>query len=222
MADEPLSAEAAKRRSRWLTRLGQPVHLDYPFFAIGEVFRRAPGRTVATGELGTGRVAAGDALECFGYSEAPIPVRVLRVDRPDSLHRGVSEVAEGVAGDVLGLALEHDAAREVVPGQCLAPAGRLRTLSIVEGDVWIVTADDIPCVPEERRAMLDDLASGRGLELYFHTRAVEARVRGAWRPELGEEYRLMFDVPAPIPVYDGARFGVRYRGLTIGAGFVLE
>jgi translation elongation factor EF-Tu-like GTPase len=210
-----------ERRRRWLTRLGQPVYLDYPFFAIGDVFRRAPGRTVATGELGTGRIAAGDDLECSGYVAAPISVRVLRVDRPDSVHRGVSEVAEGVAGDVLGVTLEHDASSEIVPGQCLAPAGRLRTPSIVEGDVWIVTADDLPCIPEERRAILDDLATGQGLELFFHTRAVPARVRGAWRPELGEEYRLAFDVPTPIPVYEGARFGVRYRGLTVGAGFVL-
>ena len=65
-------------------------------------------------------------MECVGYAPAPILVRVLRVDRPDALGRGVNPVAEGVAGDVLGLMLEHDAASEIVPGQCLAPAGRLR------------------------------------------------------------------------------------------------
>jgi translation elongation factor EF-Tu-like GTPase len=215
------SALLAGRRQAWLARLGRPVDLDYPFFAIGDVFPQGPSRTIATGELGTGRVAAGDVLEAVGYAPSPIRVRVARVERPDAQGRGVTEVSEGVAGDVLGLTLEHDASSEVVLGQCLAPSGRLRALSVVDADVWIVTPDDLPCIPEEQREILDAVAAGRGLDLYFHTREVPARARGEWRPALGEEYRVVFDLAVPVAVYEGARFGLRHRGLTIGAAFVI-
>jgi translation elongation factor EF-Tu-like GTPase len=222
MEDGPLSTGASERRSRWLARLGHPVDLDYAFFAIGDVFRPAPGQTVAAGELGTGRVVAGDLLEAVGYGAVALSVRVARVERPDPLGRGVSEVPEGVAGDVLGLTLEHDPSAEIVVGQGLAPEGRLRAVSRVEAELWIVTAEDLPCVPAEQRAILDDLTTGRGLDLFFHTRAVPARAPAGWRPELGEEYRLAFDLSCPVPLYDGARFGLRYKGLTIGVGFVVD
>jgi len=207
------------RRSRWLARLGEPVDLDYTFFAVGEVFPRSPGRTVVTGELGTGHIGPNDELEAVGYGPAPVPVRVERVERPHPVTGAIVEVDRGNAGDVLGLTLAHEPALGLVIGQCLASTGRLRAATVVEADVWIVEAADLPCIPEEQTALFDEIGEGRGLELFFHTRSVSARMRGEWRPALGEEYRLTFDLAAAVPLYEGARFGVRARGLTIGIGF---
>ena len=84
-----------------------------------------------------------------------------------------------------------------------------------------MTAEDLPCVPEEQRAILAEIAAGRGLGLFFHTRTVAARAATTWHPELGEEYRLAFDLAAPVPLYEGARFGITFKGLTVGVGFVV-
>ena len=121
---------------------------------------------------------------------------------------------------MLGITLEHAARAVIVAGQGLAPANCLRAASRIEGDVWIVTAADLPCLPDEQRGILEELASGRGLEMFLHTRCVAARVEGEWRPELGAEYRLAFELSEAVPLYAGARFGLRYEGLTVGVGFV--
>jgi elongation factor Tu len=209
-------------RRDWLARLGRPVALDHAFFAVDGVYPKGEGVTVVTGELGTGRAAVGDALEAVGYAEAPVPVRVARVERPVPLVRGVEEVVEAEAGDVVGLTLEHAAGARLVKGQCLAPPGRLRTASRVEADVWAVPAYDLPGTPEEQLHLIDEVAAGRGLELFFHTRAVPARSEVPWRPELGAERRLRFALEEAVPLYPGARFGLRYGGLTFGAGFVVD
>ena len=207
-------------RRDWLARLGRPVALDFAFFAVDEAFAEGAGRTIALGELGTGRVAPGDALEAVGIEAEPVAVRVARVDEPAAEGRGVVTRDAGEAGRVLALALEHDPAAAVVPGQCLAPAGRLAAATAIAADVWIAPAGDLPGSGVEQRRLLRDLAAGRGLELFFHTRPVEARPIAVWEPRFGAEYRLAFDLAHPVALYPRARFALHYEGLPFGAGFV--
>lgn len=209
-------------RRRWLARLGQAVDLSFPFFPIAGVHARGAGLTIVTGELATGRIAVGDELEAAGYRDDPLTVRVVRIERPDEHLRAVGAIERAVAGDVLGLTLAHDAETTLEPGQCVAPAGRLRVSSRVEADVWIVPADDLPVGPGDARRLLEELAAGRGPELFFYSRAIAARVDGPWSPQSGVEYRLGFTLERPVALHDGARFGLTLEGLTIGAGFVLE
>ena len=221
MSDEPLRPDDEDRvRRAWLARLGMPVHLDFPLFPVEGVFEQAPGASVAVGELATGRLALGDELEAVGYGAAPVPVRVARIEQPDTLRREVHDAALGTAGQHYGLTLEHDPSSPLVPGQCLAPAGRLASAASVEASVWVVPVDDWPIAEAERRFVLAELAEGRGLGLFFHARAVAARASEAWRPVPGREYRLRFELAEPVPLYDGARFGLLYETLTVGVGFV--
>ena len=210
---------AADIRRAWLARLGRPIALDFPFFAVDDAFAVGGGRTVALGELGTGRVAAGDALEAVGLGPAPVPVVVARVERPAPDGRGVVPVAAGEAGETLGLTLEHAPGAAVVAGQCVAPPGRLAAAATLDAEVWVLSADDLPGSPVELRRMLADVAQGRGLELFVHTRPVAARA-ARWRPELGAEYGLTLTLAHPVAVYPGARFALRYAGLTFGVGTV--
>jgi translation elongation factor EF-Tu-like GTPase len=207
-------------RVRWLARLGTFVDLDFPFFPVAEVFDQGPGATVAVGELGTGRIALGDELTAIGYLPSPVAVRVVRIEQPDTIRREVHDAALAVAGQHYGLTLEHDPATKIVPGQAIAPAGRLRTARAIDADVWVAPADEWPVSEDDRRFVLGELAEGRGLNLFFHTHAVAARAVDPWRPEPGLEYRLRFELAEAVPLYDGARFGLRYETLTTGAGFV--
>jgi translation elongation factor EF-Tu-like GTPase len=220
VSDGPAAGDGVTRR-RWLARLGAAADLGYPFFAVAEVFGRSPGVTVAVGELATGRVVLGEELEAVGYAPGPAAARVARIERPDALRREVADAAVAVAGQHYGLTLEHDPASPIVRGQGLAPAGRLRAARGIEADVWVVPDDDWPIAEGERRIVLGELAEGRGLRLFFHTRATGARAVGAWRPESGREGRARFELDEPVPLYEGARFGLLYETLTVGAGFVL-
>lgn len=209
-------------RQDWMGRLGRPVSLDFPFFAVDEAWPVEPGRTIVAGELGTGSVRAGDVLEAAGITPLRTAVRVLRVERPIPQRRDVEVVETGSAGEVLGILVEHDPTREVVAGQCLAPVGALQTAARVSGEVWLVTAEDLPGTAEEHRTLLDDVAANRGIEVFFHTRSVPGRVVGSWTPVLGAEFSATFQLDAPVALYPGTRFALRYRALTFGVGFVRQ
>ena len=214
-----MSRSEEEIRRDWLARLGRPTPLDFAFFAVAEVYSRGPGVTVAAGEVGTGSVAHGDALEAVGISATPFPVRVARVELPGAAG-GVEESAAAAAGQVVGLTVEHPPGTEVVVGQCLAPAGRLALASRVEADVRVVPAEDLPISSYDRRRLVEDVSAGRDFGLYVHTREVDARCETAWRPDFGAEYRLAFALEYPVALYPGTRFALRYQGLTFGAGFV--
>jgi len=208
-------------RCTWLARLGRPVALDFAFLAVGDAFPQAADRTVALGELGAGRVVPGDRLEAVGLAPAPVPVRVARVEQP-APGGGVTATDAGEAGQVLGLTLEHAPGAAIVPGQCLAPPGRLALAAAVAAEAWILPAGDLPGSPLEQRRLLEAAAEGRDLELVFHSHPVAARPAETWRPELGAEYRIAFDLAHPVALYPDTRFALRHTGLTFGAGIVLH
>lgn len=214
--------DADEIRRRWLGRLGRPTELDFAFFASEDVFALEPGRTVAIGELRTGRIVAGEALEAVGLSEERLPVRVLAVEEPLANGRGVAPVAEGRAGRVLALTLEHASDGALAAGQCLAPPGRLALSRHVTADVWLLPSDELPGSPVEQRHLVRDVAAGHKFDLFFHTRPVVARTDAPWQPELGTERRLGFALERPVALYPETRFALRYDGLTFGAGFVIE
>lgn len=209
-------------RRRWLERLGQPVTLDFPFAAIEEVFPVSPGIAIATVEIGAGSISVSDRLEAVGHWPFPIAVEILRIEAPVPERREVEEVAFAIAGSVVGLQLAHDPESQIRAGQCLAPGGKLALVSVFNADVWSLPPEDLPGDAREQAAMCDAIEAGSGLELFMHTRAVSARSRETWRPSLGRESRLAFDLDAPVAIYPGTRFGLCYEGLTFGAGFVLD
>lgn len=207
-------------RRRWLERLGRPVHLAFPFAAVEDVFPRGRGVSMASVEIGAGSISIGDRLVAAGYTAAPVPVMVAGIDLPVPERRGVQPVERATAGAVVGLDLRHDPSSAVLPGQCLAPAGRLAVASGFEADVWCLAASELPGSPGEQQALCDAIASGTGLDVFVHARALGARTREPWRPSLGDEAVVRIELSAPVAVYPGTRFGLRYEGLTFGAGFV--
>ncbi len=206
-------------RREWLAKLGREIELDYPFFPVEDAFVQGPTRTVAVGELCSGTVVAGDELEAVGILSVPTRVVVTGVTRPRD-GTGVEPVVAALPGGAYALTLDHASSERVVFGQCLAPPGALSASATVSADVWVVSADDLPGSALEHRRMLEEVAVGRGLELFFHTRAVEGRALERWAPSLGAEYRLTFELGHSVALFPEARFALRHSGLTIGAGIV--
>jgi translation elongation factor EF-Tu-like GTPase len=215
-----MDSDTERIRRAWLARLGTPIALDFPLFPVEDAFPRGHGVTVALGELATGRVVAGDALEAVGVAFEPVPVEVRAIERPAAGGRGVEPVVAALAGGAFGLTLGHAPEHVVVSGQCLAPHGRLSSAATVAADVWMLGEDDLPGTPVELRRMLADVAAGRALDLFFHTRSVAARCAIGWTPVLGAEARVRFDLAHPVALYPGVRFAVRYDGLVVGVGVV--
>lgn len=209
-------------RRRWLERLGRPVELDFALFVVDDVFPRGEGRAVALGEVGTGRIAAGDELEAVGVAPEPTLVRVALVEQPSPDSAGVVAVEAADAGQSYALTLEIAAGATLAPGQCLAPRGRLAQATAIDAEVWILPVDLLPGSPFEQRRLLADAAAGRGLDAVFHTRPVAARPTVDWRPALGAEYRLAIELAHPVALYPATRFALRYEGLVFGAGVVIS
>jgi len=207
-------------RRRWLERLGQPAILDFPFAAIEEVFPVTAGISIAMVEVGSGSISVSDRLEAVGFAPWSTDVEVLRIESPVPERREVSEIAFAAAGSVVGVHLAHDPASSVIAGQCLAPAGRLEARTRVAADIWCLPPEELPGTPPEQQALCDAITAGHGLEVFVHTRAVRARACTMWRPSLGAETELEFELDAPVAIYPGTRFGLCYEGLTFGAGFV--
>jgi len=207
-------------RRRWLARLGRSAELDYPLLLVSNVWRPSPGVSIATCEVASGRVSPGDTLEASGYIDAPLEVRVMRIERADDAQTVVTALAAD-AGQIVGVTLAHDAASSVEPGQCVAPPGRITTTREISADVWLLSEPEVDVSGSDKRRLLRHLVYGQGLELFFHTRSVPASPLAAWTPQFGREYALGFRLAETVPLYEGTRFGVRYEGLTVGAGFVL-
>ena len=207
-------------RRRWLERLGQPVQLDFPFAAIEAVYPFSSGISIATVEIGSGSITTSDRLDAVGFSPIPIAVEVVRIEAPVPERRDVTEVAFATSGSVVGLQLAHDPGTSIHAGQCLAPAGRLQSALSFVADVWCLPPEDLPGTALEQHSLCDAIEAGSGLELFVHTRAVPARSRETWRPSLGRDATLTFELDASVALYPGTRFGLCYEGLTFGAGFV--
>jgi len=205
-----------------MARLGTPVALDHAFLAVEDAFAGETGRTVALGELGAGRVVAGDVLEAVGMTEPRVPVVVRAIERAAAAGHGVEPIEAALPGAVVALTLEHAADAAVAPGQCLAPVGRLGVASRVETELWILGADDLPGSDPELRRMLAHLGSGLEIELFFHTRPVAASCTSAWMPALGAEYGLTFELAHPVALAAETRFAVRYEDLIVGVGVVSQ
>lgn len=207
-------------RRRWLERLGQPVQLDFPFAAIEAVYPVSSGISIATVEIGSGSITMSDRLEAVGTSPVPVAVEVVRIEAPVPERRDVTEVAFATAGSVVGLQLAHDPATSIFAGQCLAPAGRLSSARSFAAEVWCLPPEDLPGTALEQHSLCDAIEAGSGLELFVHTRPVPASSREKWRPMLGRDTTLTFDLDWTVALYPGTRFGLSYEGLTFGAGFV--
>ena len=197
-----LAAKARERDENAVARM--PIDRAFTIKGFG---------TVVTGTLIAGRIRAGDELEILPpiSSSAASPGRRARA-RGLQVHGKSTQ--EALAGERVAVNLQGIDLAEVERGQTLAPAGRLRTSSMLDA----------------RLRLLDSAARGlrarSRVRLHIGAAEVLARVVPLGRMELtpGESSFAQLRLETPTLAMPGDHFIVRAYSpvVTIGGGVVID
>jgi selenocysteine-specific elongation factor len=197
-----LAAKARERDENAVARM--PIDRAFTIKGFG---------TVVTGTLIAGRIRAGDELEILPpiSSSAASPGRRARA-RGLQVHGKSTQ--EALAGERVAVNLQGIDLAEVERGQTLAPAGRLRTSSMLDG----------------RLRLLDSATRGlrarSRVRLHIGAAEVLARVVPLGRKELtpGESCFAQLRLETPTLAMPGDHFIVRAYSpvVTIGGGVVID
>jgi elongation factor Tu len=186
--------------------------VDRPFLLSVEDVHHIEGRgTVATGKIERGRVRPGDEVEIVGLTREPRRTVATSVEM---FHK---PLAEGVAGENVGVLLRHVKRDEVERGQVLARPGSVTPHTRFSASVYVLNKDE--------GGRHTPFFAGYRPQFYFRTTDVTGTII---LPE-GVEMCLPGDVAGvdvelsadrPVPMDEGLRFAIREGSRTVGSGTV--
>jgi selenocysteine-specific elongation factor len=197
-----LAAKARERDENAVARM--PIDRAFTIKGFG---------TVVTGTLIAGRIRAGDELEILPpiSSSAVSPGRRARA-RGLQVHGKSTQ--EALAGERVAVNLQGIDLAEVERGQTLAPAGRLRTSSMLDGRLRLLGS------------ATRSLRARSRVRLHIGAAEVLARVVPLGRKELtpGESCFAQLRLETPTLAMPGDHFIVRAYSpvVTIGGGVVID
>ncbi len=186
--------------------------VDRPFLMSIEDVHTIEGQgTVVTGKIERGRVRGGDAVQVIGLRTEPLSTVVRSVE----MFRKI--VAEGVAGQNVGVLLRNVKREEVERGQVLARPNSITPHTRFEAAVYVLGKDE--------GGRHTPFFTGYSPQFYFRTTNV---TRSVTLPENvamclpGDNVALTVDLAGaqPIAMDDGLRFAIREGGRTVGSGTV--
>lgn len=194
-----LAAKARERDENAVARL--PIDRAFTIKGFG---------TVVTGTLIAGRIRAGDELEIL----PPISSSGARRSRARGLQVHGKSTQEALAGERVAVNLQGIDLAEVERGQTLAPAGRLRTSSMLDARLKLLDS-----APRSLRARAR-------VRLHIGAAEVLARVVPLGRLELapGASSFAQLRLETPTLALPGDHFIVRAYSpvVTIGGGVVID
>jgi elongation factor Tu len=185
--------------------------VDKPFRLAVEGVHSIEGLgTVATGVIEQGRVAAGDKVEVLGFGPAveSVVTGVEQFKRP---------LAEGVAGQNVGVRLRGVKADEIRRGQVLAAPKSIRPRSRFRASVYALRKDE--------GGRHTPFFGGYKPQFYLRTTDVTGVVALPADVEMvmpGDNARIEVSLDRPIALEAGSRFAIREGGKTVGSGVVSE
>ena len=185
--------------------------LDRPFLlAVEGVYSIEGLGTVATGLIAQGRVAPGDRVEVIGLGDSVETV----VTGVEAFHR---PLAEGKAGENVGVRLRGVKADQIRRGQVLAAPKSIRPRSKFRAEVYALSK-----VEGGRHT---PFFGGYKPQFYLRTTDVTGVVslpEGVEMVMPGDNARVEVSLDRPIALEAGSRFAIREGGKTVGSGVVSE
>ena len=186
--------------------------VDRPFLMSIEDVHTIEGQgTVVTGKIERGRVRGGDAVQVIGLRTEPLSTVARSVEMFHKI------VAEGVAGQNVGVLLRNVKREEVERGQVLARPNSITPHTRFEAAVYVLGKDE--------GGRHTPFFTGYSPQFYFRTTNVTGSVTLPENVAMclpGDNVALTVDLAGdqPIAMDDGLRFAIREGGRTVGSGTV--
>lgn len=183
--------------------------LDKPFLLpIEDVFSIKGRGTVVTGRIERGEVKVNDTVEIVGIKKTTSTV----VTGVEMFRK---ELAEGQAGDNVGVLLRGIEKTDVERGQVLAKPGSVTPHTDFEAEVYILT--------KEEGGRHTPFFSGYRPQFYIRTTDVTGEVtlpKGVEMVMPGDSAKMTIKLIQPVALEEGLRFAIREGGHTVGAGVI--
>ena len=190
----------------------EPVRaIDKPFLMpVEDVFTISGRGTVVTGRVERGVVKVGEEIEIVGFR-----------DTQKTVATGVEMfrklLAEGQAGDNIGVLLRGTKREEVERGQVLAKPGSITPHTKFNAEAYVLT--------KEEGGRHTPFFNGYRPQFYFRTTDVTGVVKLPEGTEMvmpGDNINVEIELITPVAMDDGLRFAIREGGRTVGAGVVTK
>ncbi len=194
------------------TYIPEPAReIDKPFLMAVEGVFSIPGRgTVATGRIERGRVKVGEEVELVGFGESKKTV----VTGVEMFRK---ELAEGQAGDNVGLLLRGLKKEEIERGQVLCKSGTVKPHKKFKCEIYVLS--------KEEGGRHSPFFNGYRPQFYFRTTDVTGIVTLPQGREMvmpGDNVSVTVDLISSIAMEKDQRFAIREGGRTVGSGIVTE
>lgn len=190
--------------------------IHQPFLmSVEDVFSIAGRGTVATGLIERGTVKAGDLVELVGS-------KVTRNTTVIGIEMFRRTLAEGMAGDNVGLLLRAVQKHEVERGMVIVKPGSIAPHTQFESEVYVLTAQE--------GGRTTPFFSGYRPQFFVRTTDVTGMVTSFTTDEgseiemvmPGDHVKMNVALLEPTALEVGMRFAIREGGRTIGAGVVSQ
>jgi len=185
--------------------------LDKPsLLPIEDVFSIKGRGTVVTGRIERGKMKVGEELEIVGINKT-----VKTVVTGVEMFR--KQLAEGLAGDNVGILLRGIERDDVERGQVLAAPGSITPHTEFEAKVYILS--------KEEGGRHTPFFTGYRPQFYIRTTDVTGEAtlpEGVEMVMPGDNVQMTVKLITPIAIEDEMRFAIREGGHTVGAGVVTK
>lgn len=183
--------------------------LDKPFaMPVEDVFSIQGRGTVVTGRVEQGIVKPGETVEILGLKE-PLTTTVTGVEMFKK------SLAEGRAGENVGLLLRGVKRDDVLRGQVVAKPGSVTPHAKFAGELYALS--------KEEGGRHTPFFSNYKPQFFFRTADVTGSVALPAGTEMvmpGDNVSCEFELASPVAMEPGLRFAIREGGRTVGAGVV--
>jgi elongation factor Tu len=197
-----------------LDRIPLPVRdVAAPFLMpVENVYTIAGRGTVATGRISRGVVRVGAEVEIVGLLDEDEKPRRVVVTGVQAFHK---DLAEGVAGQNVGLLLRGVKRDEIARGQVLAAPGSIQPHAKGRAELYVLG--------EKEGGRAKPFGTGYRPQFFFGTTDVTGtliEIEGSDVVAPGGRAALTFELDKPVGVEPGMRFALREGSKTVGAGVV--
>merc|ERR1719158_441364 len=164
--------------------------------------------TVVTGRIERGTIKPGETVEILGYGPASTTACT-------GVEMFKKPLAEGIAGDNVGLLVRGRTREEVKRGQVIVKPGTASIQNHVEAEIYVLT--------QEEGGRHTPFFSNYRPQFYFRTADITGNIflqDGVEMVMPGDNATLTIKLGSDIVVEKGQRFAVREGGRTVGAGVI--